>query len=85
MEEIAYTESNSKSYASKKFNVDKKRIKEWRKSRNKFLSLRKKDHGAKRKRLDGAGHKPLDQQIEEVLVKWIYNQPEKDCKFRENC
>ena len=45
---IAYAESNSNSSARKKINVDKKRITEWRKSKEKFLSLRKKDHGVKR-------------------------------------
>ena len=42
-----------------------------------MLSLKKKDGGAKRKRLEGAGHKPLDQQMEKVLVEWIYDQLEK--------
>ena len=45
---IAYAEINTNSSARKKFNVDKKRIIEWRKSKDKFLSLRKKDHGVKR-------------------------------------
>ena len=51
------------SSASKEFNVDKKSIREWRKSKDKFLSLRKKHRGAKRKRLNGAGRKPIDQQM----------------------
>ena len=55
----------------------KKRIREWRKNKQKFLSLRKKDHVAKRKRLDGAGRKPLDQQMEEALAEWIYNRRKK--------
>ena len=38
---------------------------------------KKKDHGAKRKRLEGAGRKPLDQQMEEVLIEWIYDRREK--------
>ena len=42
-----------------------------------MLSLKKKDGGAKRKRLEGAGRKPLDQQMEEVLVEWIYDRREK--------
>ena len=32
---------------------------------------------AKRKRLGGAGRKPLDRQMEEVLVEWIYDRREK--------
>ena len=60
---------------AKKFHVDKKR--EWRKNKEKLLSARKKNNDAKRKRLDGAGRKPLYQQMEEALVKWIDNQQEK--------
>ena len=67
---------------AKKFNVDKKW--EWRKSKEKLLSARKKDNGAKRKRLDGAGRKPLYQQMEEVLVKWIDNQQEKGLWVSQN-
>ena len=66
---------------AKKFHVDKKR--EWRKSKEKLLSARKKDNGAKRTRLDGARHKTLDQQMEEVLVKWIDNQQEKELRVSQ--
>ena len=46
---IACAKSNSNSSArKKKLNVGKKRITEWRKSKDKFHSLRKKDNGVKR-------------------------------------
>ena len=63
-----YAENNSNSSAGKKSDVDKKQY----------------QNGTKRKRLDGAGRKPLDQQIEEVLVEWIYNRRKKDCEFLKN-
>jgi len=77
LEAIAHAENNSNNSASKKFNVDQKRIREWRKSKDDLISINKKYQGAKRKRLDGAGRKPLDQQMEEVLVEWIYSRREK--------
>ena len=85
LEAIACVERNSNSSASEKFNVDKKRIRQWRKSKDKFPSLRKKDHGAKRKRLDGARRKPL------LIIKWkkylsngFTADVKKDYEFVEN-
>jgi hypothetical protein len=78
LEAVAYAELiNSNRSAGEKFNVDKKRIREWRKSKDDLVATKKKDQGAKRKRLDGAGRKPLDVQMEEVLVEWIYNRRDK--------
>ena len=77
LEAIAYAENNNISSASKKFNVDRKHIREWKDKKEELLFLKNKDHGAKRKRLEGAGRKPLDQQMEEVLIEWIYDRREK--------
>jgi len=77
LEAIAYAELNSINSASKKFNVERKRIREWSKCKESLQSLKKKDQGSKRKRLDGGGRKPLDQQMEEVLVEWIYDRRDK--------
>ena len=68
LEAIAYVENNNISSASKKFNADRKRIREWKDKKEELLSLKNKDHSAKRKRLEGAGRKSLDQQMEEVLI-----------------
>ena len=62
---------------SKKIVVDKRRIREWEKSKDSLLSLRMIYQGIKRKGLDGAGRKPLDDLMEEVLVEWIYKRREK--------
>ena len=77
LEAIAFAELNSINSASKKFNVERKRIREWSKCKESLQSLKKKDRGSKRKRLDGGGRKPLDQQMEEVLVEWIYDRRDK--------
>ena len=48
------------------------------------VSALKTNNGVKRKWLDGARRKPLDQQIEEVLAEWIYNRREKKLRvFRK--
>ncbi len=59
-------ECNSNHKAAKKFNVDRKRIREWRANQSKLES-----GSGKRKRLDGAGRKPFDLDIEEVLLEWV--------------
>ena len=53
----------------KKFNVDRKRIREWRANQSKLESA-----SCKRKRLDGAGRKPFDLDIEEVLLEWVHER-----------
>ena len=62
-------ECNSTHKAAKKFNVDRKRIREWRANQSKLESA-----SCKRKRLDGAGRKPFDLDIEEVLLEWVHER-----------
>ena len=62
-------ECNSNYKAAKKFNVDRKRIREWRANQSKLESA-----SCKRKRLDGPGRKPFDLDIEEVLLEWVHEQ-----------
>ena len=62
-------ECNSNYQAAKKFNVDRKRIREWRANQSKLESAR-----CKRKRLTGAGRKPFDLDIEEVLLEWVHGR-----------
>ena len=61
-------ECNSNHKAAKRFNVDRKRIREWRANQSKLDSA-----SCKRKRLDGAGRKPFDLDIEEVLLEWVHD------------
>lgn len=62
-------ECNSNYKAAEKFNVDRKRIREWRANQSKLESA-----SCKRKRLDGAGRKPFDLDIEEVLLEWVHER-----------
>ena len=62
-------ECNSNYKAVKKFNVDRKRIREWRANQSKLESA-----SCKRKRLDSAGRKPFDLDIEEVLLEWVHER-----------
>ena len=62
-------ECNSNRQAAKKFNVDRKRIREWRQNKSKLESV----GSGKRKRLEGGGRKPLDEGIEETLLEWVHD------------
>ena len=62
-------ECSSNYQAAKKFNVDRKRIREWRANQSKLESA-----SCKRKRLAGAGRKPFDLDIEEVLLEWVHER-----------
>ncbi len=58
------------SAASRDFNVDRKRIREWLNQESELLEF--KNAGKSRsKRLKGAGRKPLDESMEEILFEWI--------------
>ena len=58
-------------WTSEKFQVAVKRIRGWRQNKLKIFEPIIKP---KNKRVDGAGRKPLDQQLENRLVKWIYDR-----------
>ena len=60
---------NSNHKAAEKFNVVVKRIREWRQNIFKIFETTVKP---KNKRLEGGGRKPLDLQLENQLVEWIY-------------
>ena len=62
-------ECNSNCQAAKKFNVDRKRIREWQANQSKLESA-----SCQRKRLAGAGRKPFDLDIEEVLLEWVHER-----------
>ena len=62
-------ESKSISSAAKKFNVDRKRIREWQSAKAKLQAA-----DNKRKRLDGGGRKPFDVGLEDELLEWIHER-----------
>lgn len=70
LEAIRFAVECSSNYqAAKKFNVDRMRIREWRANQSKLESA-----SCKRKRLAGAGRKPFDLDIEEVLLEWVHER-----------
>ena len=70
-EAIEYAEKNSNHKAGEKFHVAVKRIREWRQNKLKIFEPTVKP---KNKGLDGGGKKPLDLQLENQLVRWIYDR-----------
>lgn len=76
---VAFAEENSKEAAVKNFNVCTKRIREWCSQKDQLHKLAI-DSGANRKRLVGAGRKPLDQEMEEELLQWIIQQRDRSIR-----
>ena len=70
VEAIKFAEENkSISSAAKKFNVDRKRIREWQSAKAKLQAA-----DNKRKRLEGGGRKPFDVGLEDELLEWVHER-----------
>ena len=63
---IKYGQENSIHIAAKKFNVDRKRVREWVQKQEKVRSMKGKGF-----RLDGGGRKLTDAELEEEVLSWI--------------
>ena len=70
-EAIEYAEKNSYHKAAEKFHVAVKRMREWRQNK---LKIPEPAVTPKNKRLEGGRRKPLDLQLENQLVEWIYDR-----------
>ena len=68
---ISFAKENSINAASKRFNVDRKRVREWCQNEEKSVGKKTPMLGAKRKRLDGAGRSLMDEQLEQTWVEWV--------------
>ena len=68
---ISFAEKHSNNTAAKKFCVDRKRIREWKQNKSELFDSVVK---ASSKRLEGGGMKPMDVQLENQLVEWIYGR-----------
>ena len=66
---VVYAEANSNRSAALHFGVEPKRVREWKKN---FLQIKSTRSG--RQRLDGGGRKCNDEDLEEEVVNWIYEQ-----------
>ena len=76
LEVIKFAELNSNRAVSKKFHVDEKRVGEWKKKQTKISHARALKGGAVKKRLEGAGRKVTDVDVEEKLLDWIHERRE---------
>ena len=65
---VVYAEKSTNRGAAKKFFVDKKSVREWRKKKDSLQTL-----PDKKKRLLGGGRKVNNPDMEEELVVWISN------------
>ena len=69
---VVYAEANSNRSAASHFDVQPKRVREWKKDFEKIKSTK-----SNRQRLDGGGRKSIDENLEEDLVHWIYEKRSK--------
>ena len=63
---LEFAEKNSNRGAGRKFGVDEKRVREWRKQKPQLESLPR-----KKRRMDGGGRKAALPDLEEELLAWI--------------
>ena len=66
---------NAKSFSSNRtlashFHIDEKQIRQWKKDESKLRSSKEHENGS-RKRVEGAGRKPNDPELDEELSSWI--------------
>ena len=66
---VVYAEANSNRSAASHFDVEPKRVREWRKDFEKTKSTK-----PNRQRLDGGRRKCIDENLEEDSVHWIYDE-----------
>ena len=76
---------NSNHAASKKYKIDRKSIRNWRRKREKIEKLIKDtSSGAERKRLDGGGRRLTDEDIKENLLEGIFDRRDKGLRVSRN-
>ena len=63
---IEFAEQNTNRGAARKYDIDEKRVREWKKQKDQLGSL-----NSKKRRLDGGGRKAALPDMEEELVTWI--------------
>ena len=66
---VVYAEANSNRSAALHFDVEPKRVREWKENLEKIKSTK-----SKRQRLDGGGRTCINADLEEDLVHWIYEK-----------
>ena len=69
---VVYAEKNNNRPAASLFDVEPKRVREWKKDFEKIKSTK-----PNRQRLDGGGRKCINENLEQDLVHWIYEKRSK--------
>ena len=69
---MSYAVHHRNRVAASKFNIEPKRIREWRSVAEKFSIVK-----VNRKRLDGEGRNCLDAELEEEVASWVYSMRQK--------
>ena len=69
---VSYAVNHSNRAAASKFNIEPKRVREWRSVAEKFNTVK-----VNRKRLDGGGRNCLDAELEEEVACWVYSMRQK--------
>ena len=69
---VVYAEKNNNRPVASLFDVEPKRVREWKKDFEKIKSTK-----PNRQRLDGGGRKCIDENLEQDLVHWIYEKRSK--------
>ena len=64
---IKFAQDNSNGTAAEKYKVDRKRVREWIRNKEKIF-----DTKSNRMRIDGAGRKLSDESMEEEILRWIH-------------
>ena len=69
---VVYAEKNDNRPVASLFDVEPKRVREWKKDFEKIKSTK-----PNRQRFDGGGRKCIDENLEQDLVHWIYEKRSK--------
>ena len=69
---MSHAVNHSNRAAASKFNIEPKRVREWRSVAEKFNTVK-----VNRKRLDGGGRNCLDAELEEEVACWVYSMRQK--------
>mmetsp|Transcript_995 Transcript_995/g.1506 ORF Transcript_995/g.1506 Transcript_995/m.1506 type:complete len:150 (-) Transcript_995:27-476(-) len=82
---VEYAKKNTGGAAAKKFNVDTKRVQQWKKQEEQLLGLvcgggapHNGQMNVNKMRLSGGGRKKISPELEELVFQWIIQQNKKN-------
>ena len=82
---IAYAEVHGNRPAARHFNIDERRIREWRSKKSEIGGSLASKKGKKRCNVSGGGRKPLSTELEDTLVESIIDKQRHACGLRVSC